>query len=195
MHHQQQQQQQQQSLRDRVEGAGDFYVDRKVLRLAAVSIMFLQKCLVCNRSDGRNAIIERRASHCLTPSLSQPQVAPQQPAGSQSSLHHPDSYHPPVSLKSLGEPALPQAAAVYIPSSLNPPLSQLSAPPGLDPTSAFEMLKAQLEVIAPCCASGRFFLAFLCRLLKNQAQIQEEERLLALSLQQQQQQQHDTFFA
>ena len=156
--------------------------------------MFLQKCLVCNRSDGRNAIIERRASHCLTPSLSQPQVAPQQPAGSQSSLHHPNSYHPPVSLKSLGEPALPQAAAVYIPSSLNPPLPQLSAPPGLDPTSAFEMLKAQLEVIAPCCASIRFFSAFLCRLLKIQAQIQEEERLLALSLQQQQQQ-HDTFFA
>ncbi len=129
--------------------------------------MFLQKSLVCNRRDGRNAIIECRASNCLTPSLSQPQVAPQQPAGSQSSVHHPDSYHPPVLLKSLGKPALPQAAAVYIPSSLNPPLPQLSAPPGLDPTSAFEMLKAQLEVIADCCASVRFFFGISLSLIEN----------------------------
>jgi hypothetical protein len=93
--------------------------------------------------------IERRAEHCPTPVLL-PQVATQQPVSSQSSIHHPpDSLHLPVSLKSLSEPALPQAAAAYFPTSLNQPLPQFSAPLTSDPTSAFEILKGRLEVIAP----------------------------------------------
>jgi hypothetical protein len=40
------QQQQQQSLRDRIEEAGDVYVERKILRLAAVSARCYAVCVL-----------------------------------------------------------------------------------------------------------------------------------------------------
>ena len=67
------------------------------------------------------------------------------PGNSQSSLSPPNLHRVPVSFDSVPEVPQPAPASIYVPS-----LSQVTLPPVHDTSAAFEILKAQLEVLRLC---------------------------------------------